>query len=109
MTPIHELSSARPLTFPAPAARPAATPAAAEDRSPSPFARLVRGLAREADDGETAMRGVVAAGAGHVPLDPASLLALQAGIYRYGEAMDLAALLVDKASTGVKTVVQGTT
>ena len=40
-------------------------------------------------------------------VDPTSLLALQAGIYRYGETMDLAARLVDKASSGVKTVVQG--
>jgi hypothetical protein len=35
------------------------------------------------------------------------LLALQAGIYRYGETIDLAAQLVEKASTAVKTVVQG--
>jgi hypothetical protein len=53
------------------------------------------------------MKSVLAAGRGNVPLDPTSLLALQAGIYRYGETMDLAAQLVDKASTGVKTIVQG--
>jgi hypothetical protein len=42
-----------------------------------------------------------------VPLGAPALLALQAGIYRYGETMDLAARLVDKASSAVKTVVQG--
>jgi hypothetical protein len=35
------------------------------------------------------------------------LIALQAGIYRYGETVDLAAKLVDKAGTDVKTVLQG--
>jgi len=35
------------------------------------------------------------------------LLALQAGIYRYGETIDLAAKLVDKAGTDVRTVLQG--
>jgi hypothetical protein len=44
---------------------------------------------------------------GRGSLDAGSLLALQAGIYRYGETIDLAARLVDKASSSVKTVVQG--
>ena len=43
-----------------------------------------------------------------VALDlPQSLLALQAGVYRYGESLHLAAPLIDKASSAVKTVVQG--
>ncbi len=40
-------------------------------------------------------------------LEPGALLALQAGVYRYGEAVDLASKLVDRATSGVKTVVQG--
>jgi hypothetical protein len=40
-------------------------------------------------------------------LGPAELLALQAGVYRYSEAVDLAAKLVDRASNAVKTVIQG--
>ena len=40
-------------------------------------------------------------------LGPEQLLALQAGVYRYSEAVDLAAKLVDRASNGLKTVVQG--
>jgi hypothetical protein len=67
----------------------------------------VRGFASEADRGEASVHGVLAAGRANVPLDPTSLLALQADIYRYGETMDLAAQLVDKASTGLKTIVQG--
>ena len=35
------------------------------------------------------------------------LLALQAGVYRYSEAVDLTAKLVDRAANGVKTVIQG--
>lgn len=40
-------------------------------------------------------------------LGPAELLALQAGVYRYSEAVDLSAKLVDRATSGVKTVLQG--
>ena len=55
------------------------------------------------------MAGASAAHAGHCAgVEGADvLLALQAGIYRYGETVDLAARLVDKASSGVKTVIQG--
>lgn len=37
-------------------------------------------------------------------LDSAQLIALQAGIYRYSEAVDLVAKLVDRASNAVRTV-----
>jgi hypothetical protein len=67
----------------------------------------VRGLAHEADRGEATVHGVLDASGRGVTLDSTHLLALQAGIYRYGETMDLAARLVDKASSGVKTVIQG--
>jgi hypothetical protein len=40
-------------------------------------------------------------------LGAAELLSLQAGIYRYSEAVDLSAKLVDRATSGVKTVLQG--
>jgi hypothetical protein len=40
-------------------------------------------------------------------LEAPQLLALQAGVYRYSESVDLAAKLVDRTSNGVKTVVQG--
>jgi hypothetical protein len=74
--------------------------------APSPFARMVGALGREADRGEATVRGVLAGGAAGT-LGPSELLALQAGIYRYGETVDLAAKLVDKATTDLKTVLQG--
>jgi hypothetical protein len=40
-------------------------------------------------------------------LSPGQLIALQMGVYRYSDAVDLAARLVDRAVGGVKTVIQG--
>jgi hypothetical protein len=39
--------------------------------------------------------------------DPQTLLALQAGVYRYTEAIDLSAKLVDRTTNGVRTVLTG--
>lgn len=94
-----------------PVERSAAPPASRESSvvpatGASPFARLVRGLGHEVQTGESLVRAAVTsptAGA----LDPAELIALQAGIYRYAEVVDLAARLVDHATTGLKTVLQG--
>jgi hypothetical protein len=72
---------------------------------PSAFARILHGLGREVDRGETMMRKAI--GSGSMDLGPAELLALQAGVYRYSEAVDLTAKLVDRATSGVKTVLQG--
>ncbi len=104
MPAIRELSHAPP-----PLSEGATEPQKPRDPrdEPSPFARLVRGFAREADRGEATVRSVLDPARQAVPLGAPALLALQAGIYRYGETMDLAARLVDKASTAVKTVVQG--
>jgi hypothetical protein len=92
---------------PAPAGGSAKSPSAAHSPSaaPSPFADVVRALGHEAERGEATVRAVLSAGAGN--LGPSELLALQAGIYRYGETVDLAAKLVDKAGTDVRTVLQG--
>jgi len=106
MSAIHELSPSSRPGPPREADRPASPPAATDD-APSAFSRLVHGFSREADRGEATVRGVLGPRGGPAPLDPTTLLALQAGIYRYGETMDLAARLVDKASSGVKTVIQG--
>jgi hypothetical protein len=51
-------------------------------------------------------RALHAAHGGH-DLGPAELIALQAGVYRYSEAVDLASHLVDRTTNGVKTVIQG--
>jgi len=67
------------------------------------FARAMRGLAREIDVGEAR-----AAGASQLhSYDTGTLIALQVGIYRYTEAVDLASKIVDRATNAVRTVVQG--
>jgi len=83
---------------------PAPTPQPKAVDEPSPFARLVSSLGKEVNAGERMMSQALHGGSS---LGPSDLLALQAGVYRYSEAVDLAAKLVDRASTGVKTVVQG--
>ena len=40
-------------------------------------------------------------------MEPGQLLALQAGVYRYSEAVDLASKLIDRTSSGVKTIING--
>jgi hypothetical protein len=81
---------------------PAAVPSAPGE--PSAFATLLHGLGHEINGGERMMRGAVSAA--H-DLGPSELIALQAGVYRYSEAIDLASRLVDHAGSSVKTVIQG--
>lgn len=90
---------------PAPAPTSVASPAPTE--GPSAFSKLVHGLGREVNRGEAMMRSAVDASRSGRDLGPAELLALQAGVYRYSEAVDLAAKLVDRTTSGVKTVLQG--
>jgi hypothetical protein len=106
MSPIREIPLSSP-PLPKPPGGPSVSAASAAPTPHSAFARLVAGFASEADRGEATVRGVLEPARGGAPMDSMHLLALQAGIYRYGETMDLAARLVDKASSGVKTVVQG--
>jgi hypothetical protein len=53
------------------------------------------------------MHAAVTAAHGAADLGPAELIALQAGVYRYSEAIDLASRLVEHATSGMKTVLQG--
>ena len=76
-----------------------------EGEGPSPFARILHGLGREVDRGEKVTRRAIEGGS--KDLGPSELLALQAGVYRYSEAVDLSSKLVDRAASGVKTVLQG--
>ena len=84
--------------------RPASKPAGTVE-GPSPFAQLVQRLGDEVTQGEALVKGALRARSGS--LGPAELIALQAGVYRYSEAIDLAAKLVDHATTAAKTVLQG--
>ena len=102
----------RPATASASASAPTSGSKVSEAPVPeagqvSPFARLLHGLGNEAKAGEATIRSAVRASAAGKDLGPSELLALQAGVYRYSEVIDLAAKLVDRASNGVKTVLSG--
>lgn len=73
----------------------------------SSFTGLLRSLGHDLDAGEQGMSAAIRATAGRTDLDPGQLIALQVGVYRYGDAIDLASQLVDRASSAVKTVLQG--
>jgi hypothetical protein len=60
-------------------------------------------LGKSIDRGEVLMNRALS---GTAPLDAGQLIALQAGIYRYSEAVDLAAKLVDRAANAVRTTLQ---
>jgi hypothetical protein len=82
------------------AAVPAAKPVAEAEGA---FSKAMRGLGREIDVGEAQ----VASASQLHNYDTGTLIALQAGIYRYTEAVDLASKIVDRATNAVRTVLQG--
>lgn len=91
-----------------PPAAPATAPAGERVRTgASPFAQLVRGIDSELNRGEQMMRKAVDSIQGGSDFAPSQLIALQAGVYRYSEAIDLASRVVDRTTNGVKTVLQG--
>jgi hypothetical protein len=106
------LRSELPAAPPAPDAPPAAGPlSGAAARAPpangsSEFSALLEGLGREVHQGEALVRSAVSSAAAGRVLGPAELIALQAGIYRYGEAIDLASRIVDRGTSAVRTVLQ---
>jgi len=67
------------------------------------FLKALHGIGHAVDGGEALIAGAAHGNLG--ALDSGQLIALQAGIYRYSEAVDLVAKLVDRAATAVKTVV----
>jgi hypothetical protein len=83
--------------------RPAVETSAPE--LPGQFEKLLRSLSHEIDRGEAVVGG--AARGRYERMDAATLIALQAGIYRYSEAIDLTVKLVDRAATAAKTVLEG--
>jgi hypothetical protein len=90
---------------------PAAAPRLAVFSNGAPetgFAQLLQGIGRELGRGEVTTRSAIASMASGAQVEPAQLIALQTGVYRYSEAIDLASRLVDRVTGGVKTVLQGT-
>src|SRR5262245_46990478 len=97
---IARASTAPPLTTPSNPAAPPGPPAPPggrpPDEGPSAFSRVLHGLAANIERGEDVAER--ASKGGQVSSDPASLIALQADMYRYVEAVDLASKLVDRAT-----------
>ncbi len=83
---------------------PAAPVAAAKKPEGSSFKEVLSALGNEAKRGEALVERAVH-GAGR-EISPAELIALQAGIYRYTEVVDLTSKLIDRAAQSVKTVTQ---
>ncbi len=69
------------------------------------FGEVVRALGKEIQRGEAIVDR--ASHAGGKDLSSGDLLALQAGVYRYVEVVDLTSKLVDRATQAVKQVTQG--
>lgn len=91
---------ARVLVAPSPPAASSPSPAG----PPAPdFRRVLERIGREVDSGEALVKRALTGGAG---ADAAELIALQAGIYRYTEAVDLASKLVDRVGSAVRTTLQ---
>lgn len=76
-----------------------------ERAPPSTFERVVRGLGSAIDRGDGFVER--AANSHYSGLDAGQLIALQAGIYRYSEAVDLTAKLIDRLTGAAKTVLEG--
>lgn len=99
---IVPISPEAPPTRESSASATAPATAGTAARGPS-FASLLHSLGKTIDAGEGLM---ARAGRGGLSgLDSGQLIALQVGIYRYSEAVDLAAKLVDRATSGVRTLV----
>ncbi len=78
--------------------------ARASSDGPSRFANLLQHIGRRVDAGEALVQRSLQGGA--TGLSAEQLIVLQAGIYRYSEAVELASKLVDRATSAVKTVLQ---
>jgi hypothetical protein len=115
---VFRTTEAVPLGSPATAGTPSAEPPTEVDAaaqggpaehvnavSESPFVRALRGLGQELDRGESIAEKAIRGAGGH-GYSPERLIALQAGIYRYSEAVDLVTKLVDKGTQAVRTTLQ---
>ena len=92
---------AAPVTSIAKAA-PAAPPASKVEKAS--FKQVLEALGKEAKHGEAL---VERASHAHGDISNGDMIALQAGVYRYVEVIDLASKLVDRATQAAKTVTQG--
>ena len=94
-----------PILTPIPAAAPTAVAQKPKAPTGPSFSDLVKGLGKEIQRGEALVDR--ASHAHGKDLSTGDLLALQAGVYRYVEVVDLTSKLVDRATQAVKQVTQG--
>ncbi len=73
---------------------------------PSPVLDAIGDAVRSIGRGERFVDGAIARARRGKDLEPGQLLALQAGVYRYTQELELAAKLVDKATGAVKQTLQ---
>ncbi len=95
-----ERPSAGEIRTSEPAVRASEAPNRSEKAGPA-FSDVLSRLGLEVDRGERLVDRATKGPSGS--LGAGDLIALQAGIYRYTEAVDLAAKLVDRATSAVKT------
>lgn len=76
-------------------------------REPGGFQRALSRLGAEVDRGERMVQGILSGRAAN--LGAGELIAVQAGIYRYTEVVELSAKLIDRAATAVRTTLQSGT
>jgi hypothetical protein len=103
---IAPLPATTPLSPTAPAAPNAPTRATGVPPAES-FGAVLRALGTETARGERLVDRAVRAGAAGTELSNGDVIALQAGIYRYVEVVDLTSKIVDRAAQSVKQVTQG--
>ena len=70
------------------------------------FSEVLEKLGGALDRSEAQTSHAVRGASSGAELSPGGLIALQANIYRYVEAVDLATKLVDRATSAVKTTLQ---
>src|SRR4051812_18178938 len=101
LTPDESESATHVRSAPAPHAERAEAASAAH-----PFVQLLRGVGQELDRGESLAEKAIRGVGDPASLSPQHLIALQAGIYRYSEALDLVTKLVDRGTQAVRTTLQ---
>lgn len=95
------------IEFPMPLSRErlsSSAPAFSLQPASGTFHRVLLAVGARLDRGERLMQSAVAGRAG--AMSAAELIALQAGIYRYTELVDLTSKFVDRATNAVRTTLQ---
>jgi hypothetical protein len=98
---IPSLRHARPINAHAAGAAPLVR---GPTDSPRPFSEILGSLARQVDRGERVVARALNTNTGSSAA--VSMIALQAGVYRYVEAVDLCTKLIDRAANALRTTLQ---